>query len=493
MTLVGTRQDWFGNIRGDILSGLVVALALIPESIAFSIIAGVDPKVGLYASFTIAVVIAFAGGRPAMISAATGAMALVIVDLVKDHGVEYLMAVAVLTGIIQIIFGYLKIANYMRFVSTSVMTGFVNALAILYIIAQVREMIDVTFISYPMVILGLVIIYGFPRITKAIPSPLITVLVLTIAAVVFNIDVRTVGDKGDLPSSLPTFLIPDIPLNLDTLLILLPYAIPLAIVGLLESLMTAQILDEFTDTSSDKHRESRGQGLANVVTGFFGGMPGCAMIGQSVINVRTGGRGRLSTLVSGVVLIVLVVGLGDWVGRIPMPALVAVMIMVAFGTFNWQTFSDLRRHPRTSSVVMLSTVAVVVATNNLAYGVIVGVLLSGLFFAWKISQLFQIESEITDDGRIRTYKVTGQVFFASADRFVDAFDFREALESVTIDLTEAHFWDISAVGALDKVLLKFQRDGTQTTILGMNEASRTTADRLGSIKNFEGIELKPRS
>lgn len=493
MTLIGTRQDWFGNIRGDILSGLVVALALIPEAIAFSIIAGVDPKVGLYASFVIAVVIAFAGGRPAMISAATGAMALVIVDLVKDHGVEYLMAVAILTGIIQIIFGYFKIANYMRFVSTSVMTGFVNALAILYIIAQVREMIDVTWISYPMVLVGLAIIYGFPRITKAIPSPLIAVLVLTIVAVIFNMDVHTVSDKGDLPSSLPIFLFPDIPLNLDTLLILLPYAIPLAIVGLLESLMTAQILDDFTDTSSNKHRESRGQGLANIASGLFGGMPGCAMIGQSVINVRTGGRGRLSTFIAGSVLLILVVGLGDWVGRIPMPALVAVMIMVAIGTFNWRTFGDLRRHPRTSSVVMLSTVAVVVATNNLAYGVVVGVLLSGVFFAWKISQLFQISSEITDDGRARTYEVSGQVFFASADRFVDAFDFHEALESVTIDLTNAHFWDISAVAALDKVLLKFQRDGTQATILGMNEASRTTADRLGSLNSFEGIEMKPRN
>ena len=493
MTLVGTRQDWFGNIRGDILSGLVVALALIPEAIAFSIIAGVDPKVGLYASFVIAVTIAFAGGRPAMISAATGAMALVIVDLVKDHGVEYLLAVAVLTGIIQIIFGYLKIANYMRFVSTSVMTGFVNALAILYIIAQVREMIGFSWIGFPLVAVGLVIIYGFPRITKAIPSPLITVVVLTAITVIFSIDVRTVSDKGELPSSLPVFLIPDIPLNLDTLMILLPYAIPLAIVGLLESLMTAQIFDDYTDTDSNKHRESKGQGLANLVSGFFGGMPGCAMIGQSVINVRTGARGRLSTLVAGVVLMILVVGLGDWVGRIPMAALVAVMIMVAIGTFNWQSIGDLRRHPLTSSVVMISTVAVVVATNNLAYGVVVGVLLSGVFFAWKISQLFEIESEITDDGRIRTYTVSGQVFFASADRFANAFDFHEALESVTIDLSNAHFWDISAIAALDKVLLKFQRDGTQTTILGMNEASRTTADRLGSIKNFEGIELKPRT
>ena len=491
MTLVGTRNDWFGNIRGDVLSGLVVAMALIPEAIAFSIIAGVDPKMGLYASFVIAVVIAFAGGRPAMISAATGAMALVIVDLVKDHGVEYLLAVTVLTGVIQVIFGYLKIARYMRFVSTSVMTGFVNALAILYIIAQVKEMMDFGFTSYVLVIAGLAIIYGFPRITKAVPSPLVTVVVLTAVAVALGFDVRTVSDKGELPSSLPTFLMPDIPLNLETLKILLPYAIPLAVVGLLESLMTAQILDDYTDTSSDKHRESRGQGLANVVSGFFGGMPGCAMIGQSVINVRTGGRGRLSTLISGVALIILVVGLGDWVGRIPMAALVAVMIMVAIGTFSWRSIGDLRRHPRTSSVVMLATVAMVVATGNLAYGVLVGVLLSGIFFAWKISQLFRVTSEITADGRSRVYTVSGQVFFASADDFANAFNFSEALDSVTIDVSRAHFWDISAVAALDKVVMKFRRDATDIDVVGLSEANATMVGRYGS--ESEIMDLRPTS
>ena len=491
MTLVGTRNDWFGNIRGDVLSGLVVAMALIPEAIAFSIIAGVDPKMGLYASFVIAVVIAFAGGRPAMISAATGAMALVIVDLVKDHGVEYLLAVTVLTGVIQVIFGYLKIARYMRFVSTSVMTGFVNALAILYIIAQVKEMMDFGFTSYVLVIAGLAIIYGFPRITKAVPSPLVTVVVLTAVAVALGFDVRTVSDKGELPSSLPTFLMPDIPLNLETLKILLPYAIPLAVVGLLESLMTAQILDDYTDTSSDKHRESRGQGLANVVSGFFGGMPGCAMIGQSVINVRTGGRGRLSTLISGVALIILVVGLGDWVGRIPMAALVAVMIMVAIGTFSWRSIGDLRRHPRTSSVLMLATVAVVVATGNLAYGVLVGVLLSGIFFAWKISQLFRVTSEITVDGRSRVYTVSGQVFFASADDFANAFNFSEALDSVTIDVSRAHFWDISAVAALDKVVMKFRRDATDINVVGLSEANATMVGRYGS--ESEIMDLRPTS
>ena len=491
MTLVGTRNDWFGNIRGDVLSGLVVAMALIPEAIAFSIIAGVDPKMGLYASFVIAVVIAFAGGRPAMISAATGAMALVIVDLVKDHGVEYLLAVTVLACVIQVIFGYLKIARYMRFVSTSVMTGFVNALAILYIIAQVKEMMDFGFTSYVLVIAGLAIIYGFPRITKAVPSPLVTVVVLTAVAVALGFDVRTVSDKGELPSSLPTFLMPDIPLNLETLKILLPYAIPLAVVGLLESLMTAQILDDYTDTSSDKHRESCGQGLANVVSGFFGGMPGCAMIGQSVINVRTGGRGRLSTLISGVALIILVVGLGEWVGRIPMAALVAVMIMVAIGTFSWRSIGDLRRHPRTSSVVMLATVAMVVATGNLAYGVLVGVLLSGIFFAWKISQLFRVTSEITADGRSRVYTVSGQVFFASADDFANAFNFSEALDSVTIDVSRAHFWDISAVAALDKVVMKFRRDATDIDVVGLSEANATMVGRYGS--ESEIMDLRPTS
>lgn len=487
MTLVGTREQWFGNIRGDVLSGLVVALALIPEAIAFSFIAGVDPKIGRYASFSIAVVIAFAGGRPGMISAATGAMALLLVDVVKEHGLEYLFAVTILTGIIQIIFGLIKVARYMRFVSNSVMTGFVNALAILIFMAQVPELTNVSWITYPMVIIGLVIIYGFPRISRAVPSPLVCIVLLTVVAMVFDLDVRTVGDMGELPSSLPMFLFPDVPLTFETLMILLPYALPLAVVGLLESLLTASLLDDLTDTPSNKHRESAGQGIANVVTGFLGGMAGCAMIGQSVINVRSGGRGRLSTLIAGGVLLIMVVGLGDWVGRMPMPALVAVMIMVSVGTFSWRSLVNLRHHPYTSSTVMLATVIVVVATSNLAYGVFVGVLLSGIFFAWKIGQIFRVSSEITDDGRTRTYHVTGQVFFASADQFADAFNYREALETVVIDLHGAHFWDISAVAALDKVLLRFQRDGTQVRILGLSEASATAIDRLSEHKLIETI------
>ncbi len=485
------RAEWFGNIRGDVLAGLVVALALIPEAIAFSLIAGVDPKVGLYASFSIAVIIAFAGGRPGMISAATGAMALLMVDLVRDHGLEYLFAATILTGVIQIITGIAGVARVMRFVSNSVMTGFVNALAILIFLAQLPELTGVNWITYPMVAAGLLIIYGLPQLTTAVPSPLVAIIILTIITMTFGLDVRTVGDMGDLPSSIPTFLLPDIPLNLETFNIILPYAIPLAIVGLLESLMTASIVDDLTDTKSNKHRESTGQGIANIATGFLGGMAGCALIGQSVINVKSGGRGRLSALIAGVVLLVLVVGLGDIVGKMPMPALVAVMIMVSIGTFSWKSLDNLWTHPRTSSVVMLSTVAVVVATHNLALGVLVGVLLSGIFFAWKIGQIFAVTSTISDDGRVRTYVVTGQVFYASAEAFIDAFDFDEALDRVFIDVSHAHFWDISAVAALDKVVLKFRRDATDVELIGMNAASSTIVDRLGIHDKIDAMDYVP--
>lgn len=491
MVWSGWREEWFGNVRADLLAGIVVALALIPEAVAFSIIAGVDPKVGLYASFSIAVIISVAGGRPGMISAATGAMALLMVDLVRDHGLDYLFAATILTGVLQVAAGMLGLARMMRFVSNSVMTGFVNALAILIFLAQLPELIGVNWLTYPMIAVGLGIIYGLPRLTTAVPSPLVCIVILTIVTIVFGLDVRNVGDIGELPSSLPVFLAPDIPLNLETLSIILPYAIPLAIVGLLESLMTASIVDDLTDTRSDKRRESAGQGIANIATGFLGGMAGCAMIGQSVINVKSGGRGRLSTLVAGVFLMVLVVGLEDAVGQVPMPALVAVMIMVSIGTFSWKSIRDLRTHPRTSSVVMLATVAVVVATHNLALGVLVGVLLSGIFFAWKIGQIFAVRSTISDDGRVRTYSVSGQVFYASASAFIDAFDFDEALDEVRIDVTQAHFWDISAVAALDKVVLKFRRDATEVTVAGMNEASSTIVDKLAIHDKGHAMDYVP--
>jgi sulfate permease, SulP family len=474
------RRQWTDNVRGDILSGLVVALALIPEAIAFSIIAGVDPKVGLYASFSIAVITAITGGRPGMISAATAATAVLMVTLVRDHGLEYLLAATVLAGLLQIGAGLLKLGFVMRYVSKSVMTGFVNALAILIFMAQLPELDprEVTWITYVLVAAGLAIIYLFPRITRAVPSPLVTIIVLTALVWALGLDVRSVGDMGALPDTLPVFLIPDIPLNLETLAIIFPYSVAVAVVGLLESLMTQNIVDDLTDTTSDRNQECVGQGLANTATGFIGGMAGCAMIGQSIINVKSGGRGRLSSFAAGVVLLFLVVGLGDLVSVIPMPALVAIMIMVSIGTFSWSSIGNLRTHPRSSSVVMIATVVTVVYTHNLAIGVLVGVLLSGIFFAAKIAQLFRVTSDISPDGRVRTYRVEGQLFYGSVEDLMRAFDFREVPERVVIDVSAAHIWDISSVQALDMAVLKFRRDGAEVEITGMNEASETLMDRL---------------
>lgn len=488
MLLSSKKADWIGNLRGDVLAGIVVALALIPEAIAFSIIAGVDPKVGLYASFCIAVVTAFVGGRPGMISAATGAMALVMVTLVKEHGLQYLLAATLLTGVLQIAAGYFKLGELMRFVSRSVVTGFVNALAILIFMAQLPELTGVRWPVYVMAAAGLGIIYLFPLLNKTIPSPLVCILVLTGIAIWFGIDIRTVGDMGELPDTLPVFLLPDVPLSLETLQIIFPYSAALAVVGLLESLMTATIVDDLTDTPSDKNRECKGQGIANIASGFLGGMAGCAMIGQSVINIKSGGRGRLSTLIAGVVLLAMVVFLSDWVSLIPMAALVAVMIMVSIGTFNWGSIRDLKRHPLSTNIVMLATVAVVVWTHNLAYGVFVGVLLASLFFANKVSHFMYVNSTYDASTDTRTYNVVGQVFFNSADKFVAAFDFKEAVAKVVIDLSRAHFWDVSAVHALDKAVIKFRREGAEVELVGLNEASETIVDRFGVHDKPDEIE-----
>ncbi|KKY78965.1 sulfate transporter [Enterobacter cloacae] len=476
------KQTWLSNIRGDILAGLVVALALIPEAIAFSIIAGVDPKVGLYASFCIAVVIAFVGGRPGMISAATGAMALLMVTLVKNHGLEYLLAATLLCGVLQIAAGYLKLGSLMRFVSRSVVTGFVNALAILIFMAQLPELTNVTWHVYAMTAAGLGIIYLFPyvpKIGKLIPSPLVCIIVLTAVAMSVGLDIRTVGDMGELPDTLPIFLWPDVPLTFETLAIIFPYSAALAVVGLLESMMTATIVDDLTDTPSDKNRECKGQGVANIASGLIGGMAGCAMIGQSIINVKSGGRSRLSSLAAGVFLLLMVVFLGDWLKQIPMAALVAVMIMVSIGTFSWDSLRNLKKHPLSTNIVMVVTVVVVVATHNLAFGVLAGVLLAAMFFANKVGHYMAISSSLDEAGEHRSYNVTGQVFFSSADKFVAAFDFKEALNKVTIDLNRAHFWDITSVAALDKVVIKFRREGTEVEVLGLNEASATIVDRFG--------------
>ncbi|QEW05319.1 SulP family inorganic anion transporter [Nitrincola iocasae] len=478
MLLSSTRQDWFGNIRGDLLAGIVVALALIPEAIAFSIIAGVDPRVGLYASFCIAVIIAIVGGRPGMISAATGAMALLMVTLVRDHGLEYLLAATLLTGVLQIIAGYIKLGSLMRFVSRSVVTGFVNALAILIFMAQLPELTNVSWHVYAMTAVGLAIIYLFPYINKTIPSPLVCILVLTGLYLLLDLDIRTVSDMGKLPDTLPIFLWPDVPLNLETLWIILPYSAALAVVGLLESLMTATIVDDLTDTKSDKNRECKGQGIANIGAGLIGGMAGCAMIGQSIINIKSGGRGRLSTMTAGVFLLFMVVFLSDWIGQIPMAALVAVMIMVSIGTFSWTSIKDLKKHPMSTNVVMVATVVVVVATHNLAYGVFVGVLIAAINFANKVGKFMYVGSELKEQ-TTRVYTVVGQVFFSSSDQFTESFNFKEDLDNVVIDLSRAHFWDITGVAALDKVVIKFRREGVEVEIIGMNEASATIVDRFG--------------
>ncbi len=485
------KQTWLSNLRADVLSGIVVALALIPEAIAFSIIAGVDPKIGLYASFAICVIIAFTGGRPGMISAATGAMALLMVTLVKEHGLEYLLAATLLTGVLQIVAGYLRLADLMRFVSRSVVTGFVNALAILIFMAQLPELTNVTWHVYAMTAAGLGIIYGFPylpKIGRTIPSPLVCILVLTAVYLATGMEIRTVGDMGELPDSLPIFLWPDVPLNLETLKIIFPYSLMLAVVGLLESMMTATIVDDLTDTSSNKNRECKGQGMANIGAGLLGGMAGCAMIGQSVINVKSGGRNRTSTLVAGVGLLVLVVFLSDWVSLIPMAALVAVMIMVSIGTFSWESIRDLRKHPMSTNMVMLATVAVTVSTHNLALGVFVGVLLAAMNFANKVGNILYIGSHEAENGRAREYQVVGQVFFASCKRFGESFDFKESVDHVIVDLSRAHFWDISAVEALDRVVIKFRREGTEVQLVGLNEASATIVDRHAIHNDAEAVE-----
>ncbi len=472
------KLNWFSNLKGDLLSGLVVALALIPEAIAFSLIAGVDPKVGLYASFSIAIITSFTGGRPAMISAATGAMALLMISLVKEYGLEYLFATTILTGIIQLIFGVFRLGRYMKFVPKAVMIGFVNALAILIFQAQLEHFTGESWMIYPVVLVGLAIIYLFPRLTKIVPSPLIAIAGITLFTIFTNSPLRTVGDMGELPTMLPPFAIPNVPVNFETLMIILPYALPLALVGLIESLLTASIVDDMTDTSSNKNREARGQGIANMITGFFGGMAGCAMIGQSVINVGSGGRTRLSTLSAGVYLLIFILFLSPVLTIIPMGALVAVMFMVSINTFDWRSIPSLLTHPKSESIVMLATVLTVLLTHNLAWGVMVGVLLSCLFFARKIAKLIKVESSLDETKKHRSYTVLGQLFFVSTEDFLKNFDFNETLEGVTLDLSHTHLWDGTAVAAIDKIVLGFRKNNIPVSLIGLNAESQSLLEKL---------------
>ena len=479
MSVARAREEWLASPRADLLSGLVVALALIPEAISFSIIAGVDPKVGLYASFSIAIIISMTGGRRGMISAATGAMALVVVPLVADYGVGHLFAATILAGILQIGLGYLGVGSLMRFVPRTVMLGFVNALAILIFLAQWPHIFltdddhasDVLMMNLVFIAAGLFVIYGLPRVFTAVPSPLVAIVALTGITMGFGIDIPTVGDMGELPDALPGLALPDVPFNLETLRIILPFSITLALVGLLESLLTAQLLDDMTDTDSDKNVESRGQGVANIATGFLGGMAGCAMIGQSMINHRSGGRGRLSTLASGVFLLILILGLGDLVADIPMAALVAVMIMVSVGTFNWASIKPdmLRSAPKAETAVMVATVAIVVITHNLAYGVAAGVALSAVFFVRHVTHIVEVTSVVDPDNAERLYAVRGELFFASTNELVHSFDYDAVkVKRVEIDLTDARVWDTSAVVALDAVVAKFAQRGIDAHLVGLN-------------------------
>ena len=476
------RPEWLSPrvLRTEVLAGLVVALALIPEAISFSIIAGVDPRVGLFASFTMAVTISIVGGRKAMISAATGAIALVLAPLSREHGLEYLLAAVVLGGVVQILLGAAGVARLMRFTPRSVMVGFVNSLAILIFLAQVPHLLGVPWLVYPLVAGGLLVIYGLPRLTTAVPAPLVAIVLLTSLTVFAAVGVPTVGDMGELPSSLPFFGVPVVPFTLATLQIITPYALGVALVGLIESLLTAKLVDDITDTRSNKTRESWGQGVANIVTGLFGGMGGCAMIGQTIINVKSGARTRLSTFLAGVFLLILVVALGDIVGLIPMAALVAVMILVSISTFDWHSVAPttLRRMPKSETTVMVTTVAVVVITHNLAYGVGAGVLTAMVLFARRVAHLTEVTSVTDPDGGQVVYSVHGELFFASSNDLVHQFDYADDPDDVVIDMTATHIWDASSVAALDAVTMKYARRGKTVTITGLDTASAHLHARL---------------
>ncbi|GAA2092743.1 SulP family inorganic anion transporter [Microlunatus panaciterrae] len=469
------------RLRTEVFAGLVVALALIPEAISFSIIAGVPPQVGLFASFTMAATIAIVGGRPAMISAATGAVALVVAPLTREHGFDYLVATVLLAGLFQILLSLLGVAKLMRFVPRSVMVGFVNALAILIFLAQLPQLIGVPWLVYPMVGAGILIIVLLPRLTRIIPAPLVAIVLLTVLTVGLGVRVPNVGDQGELPHSLPSLMVPKVPLSLDTLAIIAPYALAMALVGLLESLMTAKFVDDITDSHSDKTREGWGQGVANLVTGLFGGMGGCAMIGQTMINVKvSGARTRISTFLAGVFLLILVVGLGDIVGLIPMAALVAVMVMVSVGTFDWHSVqpATLRRMPLSATTIMLTTVVVTVATHNLAYGVILGVIVAMIFFARRVAHFTEVVDIAHPDENTRVYAVKGALFFASSNDLVYQFDYAGDPANVIIDLSDSQIFDASTVAALDAIVFKYESRGKHVEIVGLNEPSAKWHDTL---------------
>lgn len=472
------KIEWFSNPSKNILAGIVVALALIPEAIAFSIIAGVDPMVGLYAAFIIATTTSIVGGRPAMISGAAGAVALIVTPLVRDHGVEYLFAATILMGIIQLILGILKIGRLMKFIPRSVMIGFVNALAILIFMSQLEHIFGISISTYMYLIITLLIVYIVPKFFKTIPAPLIAIIILTALYMYTGANIRTVGDLGSITRAFPHFLIPDVPFNVETFKIIFPFSLSMAVVGLVESLLTAKIVDDATDSYSNKNKESRGQGIANVITGLFGGMGGCAMIGQSIINVRSGANSRLSTFTAGIVLIFLIIVLGDIVVQIPMPILAGIMIMVSVGTFDWQSFKYIKQAPKSDAVVMLLTVIIVLFTNNLAIGVVVGVIFSALFFATKISN---VRVELNQQDKSYLYFFKGQIFFVSIDSMMEQLDFKIENSHIELDFTDAHLWDDSAVDAIDTIVKKFEDKQNSVYVKQLNADSRKIISELSQL------------
>lgn len=483
--MVQNKKEWLGNIKGDLLGGIVVCMALIPEAIGFSIVAGVDPMVGVYASFMISLITSIFGGRPGLISAAAGATALVLASLVRDYGVEYLFAATILTGIIQLILGYLKIGNLMKFIPKPVMIGFVNALGILMLQSQLGHFKGES-ILLVLGALGVAIIYLFPKITKSIPSPIVAIITITIIVSLFNIDIKTLGDMGKITNELPKFLIPSVPFNMETLMIILPYSISVSLVGIVESLLTAQLVDDLTDTPSDKNRECIGQGLANIGAGFFGGIAGCGMIGQTIINNNYGGRGRLSTLTAGTAMLFSVIILNKFVVQIPVVSLAAVMVVVSISTFNWGSLKRIKKVPKSDTIIMLSTVVVVLLTHNLAYGVIVGIIISAIAFASKISEIDVKRSEV--HGYVK-YEVKGQLFFASTTNFINSFDYSNKFDSIDIDFTNVKIWDESAVDAIDKVIIKYHKNGVETNLIGLSESCLNLIDNMAVHNKPGGLDM----
>lgn len=468
------RHEWFGNFKMDLVAGIVVCMALIPEAIGFSIVAGVDPMIGVYGSFCIALMTSVFGGRPGLISGAAGAMALVLASLVKSHGVEYMLATTVLTGILQVILGFLKVGNLMKFIPKPVMIGFVNALGIMMFMAQLNHFKGSS-ILLVLAALGIAIIYLLPRLNSKIPAPIIAIIILTAISMAFKLDIKVLGDMGRITSELPKFLLPDVPFSVETLKVILPYALSLSVVGLVESLLTAQMVDNLTDTRSDKNRECVGQGLGNIVVGLFGGIAGCGMIGQSILNNQYGGRGRLSTLTAGTAMLLTIIVLNKIVVQVPVISFAAVMVVVAISTFNWGSIRRIARVPKSDTLVMLSTVIVVLFTHNLAYGVIVGILLSAVSFASKMSNISVSRHE--DDGRVK-YAVGGELFFASTTKFLDSFEYSKEKGSIDIDFSGVKLRDESAVDAVDKVVIKFHRNGVKTNLIGLSDSCSILIDKM---------------